>query len=233
MFLLHLFSGAVASILASAPPHGAAPQAPPPAEAPAFRHGSITVFDPELARLIQDLARRSPTFAGALETISRGTLPMVVGAPDQVRRLLPSELRRRAPIAYAAAVHDHAGGLAGPRVRRVVVVVDLAAYARLYRGAPDAAAMSLDLEVILAHEIAGHAVGWSVSGRLLSGCLDPDPLTVATVPGVLGCAVERENAVRRELGVAERHAYGHLIYPSGRSHDAIEEAYSRGERSAS
>jgi hypothetical protein len=224
--VLHLFLGA---LLVARPPAHPEPRHPPVGVEAPFRRGSVTVADPVLASLIQDLSLRSPSFARALETLAEGETPLVVGSPAQLHGQLPRAMRRHAPIAYTVAVHDQARDPEGPRVRRVLVVVDLAAYQRLYATDAQRSALALDLEVILAHEIAGHAVGWALTGRLREGCLDPDPLTVATQPGVTGCAVEKENAIRRELGVAERPTYGHLIYPSGRSHDAVQEAYARGE----
>jgi hypothetical protein len=203
---------------------------PPRPGSPSLRMGSVTVLEPTLAWLVEDLSNRSPTFTRALRALSAGGTPLVVGTPGQLRRLLPRELRRHAPIAYAAALHDHSDAPGGPRVQRIVVVVDVDAYRRLYQSDP--AGLRMDLEVILAHEIAGHAAGWSRTGLLRSGCLDPDPLTVATDPEATGCAVDEENAVRRELGVPARLTYGHLIYPSGRSHDAVLEAYARGELSS-
>jgi hypothetical protein len=57
-----------------------------------------------------------------------------------------------------------------------------------------------DLDRILVHEVYAHAVPYLMAGDLSGKCADPAPRQRATE----SCAIQRENAVRRELRLGRR-----------------------------
>lgn len=89
----------------------------------------------------------------------------------------------------------------GFRVDRVLVVVnvDLIERAHLRRGSLPAE-MHSDLDRILVHEVYGHALPYLLAGDMSGRCPDPQPGERA----VDACAIQRENAVRAELGLGRR-----------------------------
>ncbi len=207
-----------------------APVTPEPLRAGRWaRTGMVSIADPTLAVLTADLERRSPTFAAATRALAEGSVPVVVGTPEQLRRMLPRSMAFRQapwlPVSYARAIPGDGG-----RVRAVVVVIDVPFYERLYRGAGMNGALAQDLQILLAHELAGHALGWARDRRLAGGCRDPEPLALMAAPELAGCAVEQENRVRDELGVLPRPTYLNMVYPSGQAHDEVEMAYAQRPR---
>jgi hypothetical protein len=62
----------------------------------------------------------------------------------------------------------------------------------------------MDLDRILVHEIYGHAVPYLLAGDLSGRCADPQPQERA----VDACSIQRENAVRAQLGLGRRVDYG-------------------------
>jgi hypothetical protein len=88
----------------------------------------------------------------------------------------------------------------------VVVVVNL----RLVQESHDAR-LSLprdfeaDLDRILVHEVYGHAVPYLLAGDLSGKCPDPR----ADESAADACSIQRENAVRAELGLGRRADHGH------------------------
>jgi hypothetical protein len=57
-----------------------------------------------------------------------------------------------------------------------------------------------DLDRILVHEIYGHAIPYLRAGDLSGQCADPR----RNEPPAAACAIQRENAVRSELGLGQR-----------------------------
>ncbi len=64
--------------------------------------------------------------------------------------------------------------------------------------------MEGDLDRILVHEVYGHALPYLLAGNLSGRCADPLPGQQAHE----ACAIQRENAVRAELGLNRRLDYG-------------------------
>jgi hypothetical protein len=60
-----------------------------------------------------------------------------------------------------------------------------------------------DVDRILVHEVYGHAVPYLLAGDLSARCADPAPGERATD----ACSIQRENAVRAELGLGRRSDY--------------------------
>ena len=87
----------------------------------------------------------------------------------------------------------------------VLVVVNLPLIERMGR---QTAALPIelegDLDRILVHEVYGHALPYLLAGNLSGRCADPLPGQQAHE----ACAIQRENAVRAELGMNRRLDYG-------------------------
>lgn len=154
----------------------------------------VRIVSPFLVQPYRLLLDRSPTFKTALTAAMRGRdRAIIIGYEDDLRtqyhRLFPAgdNVARVYPV---AATGD---------VREAVVIA-------LGTGAIEAAAMSLgydrdllvgDLALIIGHEIYGHILPvWSGQGE----CSDNPRIGKETV----GCAIDRENVIRRDLGVAAR-----------------------------
>jgi hypothetical protein len=87
------------------------------------------------------------------------------------------------------------------RVPLVVVVVNLA-LVQQYHDARLSAPRDLqaDVDRILVHEVYGHAVPYLLAGSLSGRCADPQRGQRASD----ACSIQRENAVRAELGLGQR-----------------------------
>lgn len=186
--------------------------------------GNLTITDPHLVSVMRRMSDRSPSFRQALDGLAAARIPVLVGTPAELIDLLPPPVRSRSLLARAvpipARLPERRLRLPGaPRLplRQVIVVVDVPAIRDLYGIQGVLPALEADLAIILAHELAGHALDWARSGDLYDACLDPSTVVLALDPGAKGCAVERENQVRRDLGLVERSAYLELPLSSGQS----------------
>lgn len=160
-----------------------------------------------------------PTLLASLERIAAGSalwreeLDALHGTGRQVLVLTPEHV----------VVADTIGGEgAGPfdptvlaevapvldedsQVRTVLVVVNLALIEHIHnqrRSLPGD--VNADLDRILVHEVYGHAFPYLLAGHLSGRCPDPTP----DQRPADACAVRRENAVRKELGLGRRTDYG-------------------------
>lgn len=192
--------------------------------ASATHWGNLTITDPHLVSVMRRMSDRSPSFRQALDGLAAARIPVLVGTPAALIEQLPPPVRSRSLLARAVPIPARLPArrfrLPGsPRLplRQVIVVIDVPAIRDLYGMQGVLPALEADLAIILAHELAGHALDWARSGDLYDACLDPSALALAVDPGAKGCAVERENQVRRDLGLVERSAYLELPLSSGQS----------------
>jgi len=159
------------------------------------------------------LLERSPSFAAAVAAVElSGMLRVRIGYRDHVMRSyerLMGEDRSAAaflsddPLRYPTGnVQCHV---------RVVFFTDALEEELLRAGVPEDVVI-LDLALVLAHEVFGHLVPFAEQGVTLwpSPCRDPER---ALARRTTGCAVDRENLIRRELGVPERTSYARVDGP--------------------
>lgn len=196
------------------------------------RLGRLTVVDPYLATVALGLAGHSPTFRETLDRLRTARIPVTVGTPEQLARHLPRFARRSSLLATAVAIPRRGArvprGKDDPRpvaLERVLVIVDVEAFRSRYASAGTLAALQRDLEIVLAHEMSGHAEAWARSAELHSGCPDPTLAEILGGSEAGGCAVERENRVRRELGVVERASYREMPLTSGESWQELDRTH--------
>lgn len=158
------------------------------------------------------LLKRSPSFAVAMDQVeSSGMLRVRIGYRQHVmrshERLLGEE---RAAAVFLADAVGYSTGYPQCHVR-VVVFTEALEEELLRAGVPEEAVV-LDLALVLAHEVFGHLVPFAEQGVTVwpTPCRDPDRRAAWRTTG---CAVDRENLIRRELGVPERATYARVDGP--------------------
>jgi hypothetical protein len=122
------------------------------------------------------------------------------------RQVLAADPRRGTQRASDQVVLADISLLPGTRSGiAAVVVVDMSLLDQLHdlRGS-SAAEKAANLDRILIHEIYGHAFPYLRVGNASGKCADP----VAGQRAESACSIQRENAVRAELGLGRRREYG-------------------------
>lgn len=178
-------------------PAGANPQDPVGESAPA---SPLLASAPALRQSLARIARGSSLWRDALDAIGRTGRRAVIVTPDQISRVSADA---RPFVALDPGVLAEVTPVLGEgaRVDTVLVVINLPlieqAHAR--RSSLDGE-FEADLDRILAHEVYGHAVPYLLAGHLSGRCPDPQP---GQRPAD-ACAIQRENAIRAELGLGRR-----------------------------
>jgi hypothetical protein len=154
---------------------------------------------PVIRASLNRLAARSSAWRDAVAELAKTGRRAVIVTPDQVRVVDrdgqpgppfdPSVLAEVQPIADAQ-----------DRVATVLVVVNVDLLATVHARSQWSFDLDADLDRILAHEVYGHAVPYLLSGHLSGKCADPVPGQRPTD----ACAIQRENAVRSQLGLGQR-----------------------------
>jgi len=155
---------------------------------------------PALKARLDRIAAGSALWREAVGAAGKLGRRVLVLTPDQVRVADTAGGATKAfdPTLLAEAVPIPFDGI---RVNEVVVVVNLPLIADVHArlgslpGEHDA-----DLDRILVHEVYGHALPYLMAGSLAGRCADPDEGERASQ----ACAIQRENAVRAELGLGRR-----------------------------
>jgi hypothetical protein len=153
-------------------------------------------------RLLQDsldrLSRGSALWRHGLEDVRQSGRWALVLTPDDLARIHPGRVDTPEPGVLAEVVPITRGGTA---VHAVLVVVNVPLIERMHeRRGSLPGELHADLDRILAHEVYGHAVPYLLAGDLSGRCPDPAPFERASD----ACAIQRENAVRAELGLGRR-----------------------------
>jgi hypothetical protein len=165
----------------------------------------LVTSHPALQASLDRIASGSPLFRQALESIVVTGRLVAILAADQVvvtaasddrshRRFDPTVLAEASPLLSP-----------GARVDAVIVVVNLALLEDTHRARGSQPwELQDDLDRILIHEVYGHALPYLMAGDLSGRCADPRP---GERPE-RACAIQRENAVRAELGLGRRRDAG-------------------------
>jgi len=159
----------------------------------------IEVRDPDLRAAIVRIDRGSPSWREAFTAIAVTGRRVVMVTPEQVvvqptaGPLRPFDPAEMAEVSAVADRHGY--------VSAVLVVVNVARLKAMHDHAGSLPGeLHADLDRVLAHEVYGHAVPYLLSGHVSARCADPEP----DVPATAACAVQRENVIRRELGLGRR-----------------------------
>jgi hypothetical protein len=159
------------------------------------------------------LLDRSPTFAAAIQAIEAGgSMRVRIGYRQHVMRpfeRLVNEERSGAAFLTEGLLFQPPGTILC-EVRVVFFTEELEAEL-LRQGVPEEE-LVMDLALVLAHEVYGHLVPFTdqPAPAWPSPCRDPAPRHARTRTG---CAVDRENVIREELGVRERTSYARVDGP--------------------
>jgi len=166
---------------------------------------AILTTHPWLQARLNGIARRSGLWREAVGNVARTGRRAIVITSDEVvvaestfgpavGAFDDAVLAEIAPVPH----HD-------TRVDVVLVVVNLPLIERIQRRTSALPAeVEGDLDRILVHEVYGHALPYLLAGDLSGRCADPLPGQQAHE----ACAIQRENAVRAELGLNRRTDYG-------------------------
>jgi hypothetical protein len=173
----------------SANPHEAALLAP------------VLVSHPALFASVERIARGSALWRDAISGVRRtGRRVLVITSDDLSAGIgLRGTLRTSFNPGLLAEVVPVIGS--GFQVPAVVVVVNLSLVQRMHEQLVTVPRdLDADLDRIMVHEIYGHAIPYLLAGQLSGRCADPLPGERAAD----ACAIQRENAVRTELGLGRR-----------------------------
>lgn len=170
---------------------------------PSDSHDTTLSHDDLLEEAYQALLERSATFRAAVDTLTLGrNVELRIGRPGAFEPAY--EFRPSEKVARVWPHWSHGSKNAGPRLTRIdVVLYTNEIVERALKAKVSPSAIRTDLALILAHEVFGHAV--SLANGAVPGalpCRDPKDGRKR------GCAVERENRIRTELGLPLREAYG-------------------------
>jgi hypothetical protein len=195
----------VVALIVSAPPLPAAAQSAIPLGSQGVDGAPVLVSDPTLLASLRRIAAGSTLWRENIEALRGTGRYVLVLTPEHVVMADTIDGDGAGPfdptvLAEVAPVPED-----DSQVRTVLVVVNLALIERIHtqrRSLPGD--LDADLDRILVHEVYGHAFPYLLAGHLSGRCPDPAPDQRATD----ACAVRRENAVRKELGLGRRTDYG-------------------------
>jgi len=156
----------------------------------------MAVADRLLAERMELLNERSPTWKTAVDSLWGTSFRVLVGTPDQVRRLVPELADHPLDnLGEVIPLLSSTGEMIG-----AVAVVDVETLTEMVRAAGlPRSVLEEDLDRILIHEVYGHVVPFALSG----GCADPLPGETV----LSACSIRRENRIRRELDMPVRTTY--------------------------
>jgi hypothetical protein len=166
--------------------------------------GPLFSSNPLLQATLERIGKRSTLWRNDLDAVGRNGRRVLVLTPDQVV-VADSQDGAGAgafdptAVAAAAPVPD-----AESRVDLVLVVVNLPLIEDAHRRKGSLPGeLHTDLDLIVMHEVYGHALPYLLAGHLSGRCPDPAPGQRATD----ACSIQRENALRKELGLGRRTSY--------------------------
>jgi hypothetical protein len=210
---------ALAILASSAPIHGQAIGAvllPKGTLAPCYpAHGThrVLVHGERLKAAFDLLLDRSPTFAAAVVGMeSSGSMRVRIGYRQQLldahERLLGEERGGAAFLADGHVYYPPGSILCEVRVVFFTEWLE----EELVRAGIAEEDVILDLAMVLVHEVFGHLIPFTNQPVPVwpTPCRDPRHRRAAFETG---CAVDRENVIRRELGLPERSSYARVEGP--------------------
>ena len=165
----------------------------------------IQTDNPTLKAALERIAHRSALWREDVHAIGGNGRSVFVLTPDQVVVADSLDGARAGEfdadmVAAAAPVPE-----VDSRVSAVLVVVNLPLIEQVHRQKGSLPGeLHVDLDLILVHEIYGHAFPYLLAGDLSGRCADP----VRGERPSDACSIKRENAVRKELGLGRRTSYG-------------------------
>lgn len=150
------------------------------------------------------IAAHSPSWRAAVEALRPTGRHVVIVTPDQLPGFSADGTSKRpferAPLAEANPIPGR-----GDLVDAFMVVINVPLVEALHRDRDSLPAeMEADLDVLVVHEVYGHALPYLLAGDESGRCPDP----AAGQRASEACSIRRENVVRAELGLGRRTDYG-------------------------
>lgn len=166
---------------------------------------AVLTTNPLLRARLDGIARRSALWRQAVDELSGTGRRAIVVTSDEVVVADSPYGPPAGPFDDAVLAEIAPVPRPDTRVDVVLVVVNLPLIERIQRQtAALPAEVDGDLDRILVHEVYGHALPYLLAGDLSGRCADPVPGQQAHE----ACAIQRENAIRAELGLNRRVDYG-------------------------
>jgi hypothetical protein len=162
----------------------------------------VVAADSRFQASLTRISHGSTLFREALGSLRSTGMRIFVVTPHQFRSMdiAPPGAKQRVPASWPLAETSPVIDAAA-HVRGVVVVVNLGLLEDIHsRKESLPGELYSDLDRILVHEVYGHAMPYVMAGNLAGRCPDPQP---GERPSET-CAIQRENAVRAELGLGRR-----------------------------
>jgi hypothetical protein len=165
----------------------------------------ILTTNPTLQASLDRIAKGSALWRHAIDAVRLTGRRAIVVTPDQVRVADASRAGRtdrfdEAVVAEVAPLLQD-----DQRIDVVLVVINVALIDEQHRERRLLPVeFEMDLDRILVHEVYGHAIPYLLAGNVSGRCADPQPRERVTD----ACSIQRENAVRAELGLGRRVDYG-------------------------
>lgn len=166
----------------------------------------VTLLDARLEAAYEYLIANSPSFRAGMAGVMETGLGVTIGYGTS----FPDGRYEGAFEGLAGVFPGHSllqrAGTHTDSVHVVFFTQALEEVALRDRGVPEAEII-VDLALLLAHELFGHVAPLASSGerRWPSPCRDPQ-----ASGREVGCAVQRENRIRADLGVRQRANYAHV-----------------------
>ncbi|MEZ5285362.1 MAG: hypothetical protein R2712_11270 [Vicinamibacterales bacterium] len=162
---------------------------------------ALVTHNPAIQASLDRLWRASPSWRAALDAVSLTGRRAVLLTPEQVVVRDSADSGDSSPFDSGVLGEVSPVVNSGGAVDVVLVVINLPLIEAAHddRGSLPAE-LHDDLDGVIAHEVFGHAVPYLLAGSVAGRCADPQ----AGQRAVDACAIQRENVVRRELGLSRR-----------------------------
>jgi hypothetical protein len=167
--------------------------------------GPFLTTHPSIRAGLERIGKGSSLWREAADAIRAAGRQVVILPSDQV--VVASSPSDRETDRFDPMVLAEVAPVTNPdsSVDLVVVVVNLPLLQEMHRRQDSLPAeFDADLDLILIHEIYGHAVPYLTAGSLSGRCPDPLPSESAAK----ACSIMRENLIRAELRLGRRIDYG-------------------------
>ena len=160
----------------------------------------VVTHHPLLRDSLDRISRGSARFREALDSLRQSGRWALVLTPDQI---VVTDAFRSRLAAFDQGVLAEVSPVTRGRsqVDAVLVVINLPLLERAHEQRNSLPVeLHGDIDRIVIHEVFGHALPYLLAGDLSGQCADPAPGQRAEE----ACAIQRENAVRAELGLGRR-----------------------------
>jgi hypothetical protein len=166
---------------------------------------AIVATHPAIQSSLSRIAAGSLSWRADLDAIRTGGRQVLVVTPDELAALAPASGPSSLKIGKDLLAEVIPVADANFSVARVIAVVNLPLIESLHQRRNSLPAeVEADLDVIIVHEVYGHAFPYLIAGDESGRCLDP---TVGQ-RAAEACSIRRENIVRFELKLGRRTDYG-------------------------